>query len=224
MVVGLTRFSKGRRWNGLRCRFFRIWQQMLHLPYARRYGVYRCDSTNLCYLRSLFLSHRGFADHSNLLVGATDIMVNHHSTVANTALCLHPEAFMLQQSPRYARWWNQERLFYMETRRHFRRRHIYRLIYFRHVLQTLAFTLCTLAALLFSLWQPCYWFLAVVAVLWITHAVHRARCFGFTARLLGERSFTFSLPLLLHLVPLWDAEARLRWRFTKRKVFQKKFI
>ena len=224
IVMGYTSFRKGRRWNGLRFRFFRTWQQMLHLPYANRYGAYRCEATNLCYRRSLFLSHRGFADHSNLLVGATDIMVNRHSTPANTVLCLHPDAFVLQQSPRYSRRWYQERLFFMETRRHFRRRHLYRLCYFLHVLQTMLFTLCTLAAVLYSLWKSVYWLLAVVVILWLVHAIRRAKCFNFTTRALGERSFTLSLPLLLNLVPLWDLAARLRWSFTKEKVFQKKFI
>ena len=224
IVMGYTSFRNGRRWNGLRCRFFRTWQQMLHLPYANRYGAYRCDATNLCYRRSLFLSHRGFADHSNLLVGATDIMVNHHSRPANTALCLHPDAFVWQQSPFHSRWWHQERLFFMETRRHFRRRHLYRLCYFRHVLQTVLFTLCTLAAVLYSLWKSVYWLLAFVAILWLAHTICRAKCFNFTTRTLGERSFTLSLPLLLNLVPLWDIAARLRWSLTKEKTFQKKFI
>ncbi|MBQ8051114.1 MAG: glycosyltransferase [Bacteroidaceae bacterium] len=228
MVLGLTRFQGCRGWNGIRLRFFRTWQQMLHLPYARRYGAYRCEGTNLCYRRSFFLAHRGFADDSNLLVGATDIMVNHQSTPQNTALCLHPDSFMLKQAPRYVRWWYQERLFFMETRRHFRRRRLYRLFYFRHVLQTWAFTLATLALVAFALSiKPLTLSLlplVLCPLLWLVHAFYRARWFGVTTRALGERSFTFSLPLLLHLVLLWDIAARLRWRFTKRQTFQKKYI
>ena len=225
IVLGYTHFIKGRGWNGLRCRFFRLWQQMLHFPLVLRHGAYRAEGTNLCYRRSLFLEHRGFAEHSNLLIGATDIMVNHFSNRKNTTVCLHPEAQMLQESPRHARWWRQERLFFMETRRHFRHWILYRIKYALHVMLTWLFTLSTMAVAVATLllWHN-YLLFAAIVFLWLIHAICRQLWFNRSARALGERSFTFTLPLLLHLVAWWDTTAWLRWLFTKKKLFQKKFI
>lgn len=224
IVLGYTLFQKRFGWNALRCRFFRLWQQMLHLPYAARHGAYQAEGTNLCYRRSLFLEHRGFANHSNLLVGATDIMVNHHSTHRNTAVCLHPDAFVLQTPPN-SRWWGEERLFFMETRRHFRHTVLYRLKYLGHVVLTWLFTLATLAALAGYVirWQD-YVLAGTVAALWTLHLAWRAYAFYQGSRALGTRAVMPVLPLLLHLVPWWDGLAWLRWCFTRRRVFQKKFI
>lgn len=226
MVLGYTQFRREAvSWNALRCRFFRLWQQMLHLPYALRHGAYRADGTNLCYRRSLFLQHRGFADHSNLLVGATDIMVNRNSTKENTAVCLHPDAFMEQETPRYARWWRQERLFFMETRRHFSQGLLYRLKYAGLVGLTWLFTLSTVGALLLSLlWLKDSLTAIVVAVLWVLHAICRAYTFTVSTKELGAHPIILTLPVLLHLIPLWDSIAWLHWLFTKKKTFQKKFI
>ena len=225
IVCGHTQFVAAGGWNGLRCLFFRTWQQMLHLPYADRNGAYRADGTNLCYRRSLFLSHRGFAEDANLLVGATDIMVNLHSTPSNTRLCLHPDAFMLQDSPQYPRWWHRERLFFMETRTHFRRRSLYRLRYLGHVLLTWLFSLSTLAAVLVPLlFSRAYEVPIVVGLLWMTHFVVRLLYYGRAATALAARPMPLLLPLLLHWVAVWDASAWLQWRFANKQLFQKKFI
>ncbi|MBR1788123.1 MAG: glycosyltransferase [Bacteroidaceae bacterium] len=225
IVLGRTRFTGGKGWQGLRCRFFRTWQQMLHLPYAQRYRAYRADVGNLCYRRSLFLRHKGFADNSTLLLGATDIMVNRNSTRANTAVCLHPDAVVLQDTPRSTRWWKEERLFFMETRRHFAHGAFYRLQYFTSVSLTWLFTLATVGTVLTdALLLHDYKASVVAAVLWLVHAVFRAVCFNKGAKAMGEASFFPLLPLLLHLVPLWDTAAWLRWRVTPRRMFRKKFI
>lgn len=225
IVLGYTKLGDGKGWNGLRCRFFRLWQQMLTLTLVSRRGAYRADGTNVCYQRSLFLSHKGFADHSNLAVGATDIMVNHHSTKQNTAVCLHPDALMLQSLPKNPRWWHQERLFFMETRRHFRHYLPYRLRYVWNVFLTLAFTLsiASVIASELTLFQN-YYILGIAIALWLIHFCFRALWFNSAARSVGERPMTFSLPLLLHLVPIWDSSAWFQWLFTNKKMFNKKHI
>ena len=225
IVLGRTRFTDGKGWQGLRSRFFRTWQQMRYLPYALRHRAYRTDADNLCYRRSLFLRHKGFADNSTLLLGATDIMANRHSTRLNTAVCLHPDAVVLQATPRSPRWWREERLFFMETRRHFAHGAFYRLGYFASVSLTWLFTLATLGAVLADqLLLHDYKASIAVALLWLAHAVFRAVCFSKGAKAMGEASFLPLLPLLLHLVPLWDTAAWLRWCFTPQRMFRKKFI
>ena len=225
IVVGFTRFRRGQGWNGLRCRFFRTWQHILQLPYILRHGAYSADGTNLCYRRSFFFGHRGFGEDVNLLVGATEIMVNHNSTPTNTVTCLHPDAFMLQDSPQYSKWWHRERLFFMETRSHFRHRLPYRLKYFSHVCLTEAFTLCILATLLVEVFLfEAYIIASVVFVLWLIHAICRAIYYNRALTALGESRITLALPLLFHAIPWWDTTVWLQRLFMKKQVFQKKFI
>lgn len=151
-------------------------------------------------------------------------MVNQNSQRDNTVLCLHPDAFMAQDMPQRERWWQQERLFFMETRRHFRHGWLYRLKYLTHVCLTWLFTLATIGALTLSLLQENYVATITVAVLWALHAIFRAICFQSGARALASHITLGSLPLLLHLVLFWDVTAWLRWCFTRRKMFRKKAI
>lgn len=224
IVLGYTRSVGGKGWSGLRHRFFRTWQQIQNLSYARRHGGYRADGTNLCYRRSLFLEHRGFADDANLLMGATDIMVNRHSNGRNTEVCLHSESFMIQHLPPDRGRWHEERIFFMETRRHFRRTVLFRLRYF--VAAGLAWfaTLCATAGLLGGILFHNTTAAILSAVLWIAYNALCSYLFNRKVKALGERPFTFSYPLLVHLIPLWDTTAWLQWLFTKRQVFRKKFI
>ena len=224
IVLGITRFVEGKGWHGLRCRFFRAWQEMLNFSYAKRHGAYRADGTNLAYRRSLFLEHRGFADHSNLLVGATEIMVNRHSTRQNTALCLHPDAIMFQDTPQYRGWWSQERLFFMETRRHFRHAFLFRLRYLWSIILTWVPTLLAIATVAAGLYLKNHIAVAIAVVLWTAYNSYLIYRFNKKAKTFVEQPFTFSYTLLSHLIPWWDVTAWLHWLFTKRRTFQKKFI
>lgn len=224
IVLGQSRFVDGHGWHGLRCRFFRARQQWLHLHYAKRNGAYRCDGTNLCYRRSLFFEHRGFADHANLLAGATDIMVNHHSTARNTAVCTDPEAIILQDTPRNPDWWSRERLFFMETRRHFRHTFSYRLTYCLAAVLPWVCTLLIATIVVVGLIYHNYIAVGLSLLVWLMYMGYITFSFNRHLKSIGEPSIIASLPLLLHLVPLWDTAAWLRWVFADKYIFKKRFI
>jgi cellulose synthase/poly-beta-1,6-N-acetylglucosamine synthase-like glycosyltransferase len=222
IVLGQSRFVDGHGWHGLRCRFFRARQQWLHLYYAKRNGAYRCDGTNLCYRRSLFFEHRGFADHANLLAGATDIMVNHHSTARNTAVCTDPEAIILQDTPRNPDWWSRERLFFMETRQHMAHGLPYRLRYATALMAQLLWPIAAIA--LIAICWPNPYVLVPVGLMWTALIAVRQWQFFLTTRALGIRPFHASLPLFLHLPLVWDLGAWLRWRMSDKKNYRKRFV
>lgn len=224
IVLGQSRFIGGHGWHGLRCRFFRARQQWLHLHHARRHGAYRCDGTNLCYRRSLFFEHRGFAEHANLLAGATDIMVNHHSTAQNTAVCMHPQAIILQDTPRHPSWWNRERLFFMETRHHFRHTFRYRFKYFTIASLLWLCTLLIVTTVILGLIHHNYTAVGIAVALWLMYLGYCTFSFNRYLKSIGEPAIILALPLLLHLIPYWDTTAWLRWRFTDKHIFKKRFI
>ncbi len=225
IVLGYTRYAMSKRWSSLRFRFYRIWQQLIHFPYVDRHGAYRADGTNVAYRREFFFSHRGFADHTTLLIGATDIMVNHHSTTENTRLCLHPDSLMEQEPPDSNSRWNQDRLFFMETRRHFRHYFLYRTKYAFHVLLTLLFTVSFICVMAFWIATNDITLIATCGTLWLIHTICRNILFIRAIRSLGEKdTFILTLPLFLNLVPCWDISAWLHWLITPKRTFMKKFI
>jgi len=231
MVIGYTRYHGAHGWTGLRYRFFRFWQQTLNLTHALRHYAYRCDPTNLCYRKSTFLQHKGFADATSLLSGYTDIMVNRHSNRHNTSVCLHPDSIMLQDCPETSSMWRHDRLYFMETRRHLQHYFGYRLRYASSVCFTWFYSLVFVTALVVLLIAEFPYehlssrlALGILGLLWLIHLAWRSHCIHRSLRRLGERPMLFILPLLLHLVALWDAMAWLRHLVADKKQFRKKYL
>ncbi len=227
MVLGYTRHADPHGWSGIRRCFFTAWQQMLNLTHARRLYAYRAQPTNLCYRKDFFMKHSGFASNTSLLTGATDIMVNTHSTRENAGICLLPDTVMLQDCPtNNSASWSTERLFFMETRRHLPHHITYRMRYFHRVFMVWLHTLALFAALALTLLftPPPYYLSIAVGVMWFVHMLWRNHCINSTMLALGEPRLYLSTPLLLHLIAKWDATAWLHHRFTNKKRFRKRFI
>lgn len=238
IVLGYTRLLRDKRHNARRARFFHFWQQIRNLHYTTHHGAYRAEATNLCYRKSLFLQNKGFTDGNRLQAGAIEMLVNQNSTRANTAICLHPDSIVEQDTPHIEGWWAQERLFFMETRSHFHRRYPYRLQYFCSTLLTWLFTLTALTAVVtfalpaitsvVTLTTPLPDMLpdllpiviaSFVVILWQIHSFQRTYCYSRAGKSLGEHTFAPLLPLHLHLIPIWDFTAWMRWKLAPKRTF-----
>lgn len=228
IVLGYARLLRDKRHNARRARFFHFWQQIRNLRYATHHGAYRAEATNLCYRKSLFLQNKGFTEGNRLQAGATEMLVNQNSTRANTAICLHPESIVEQDTPHTEGWWAQERLFFMETRSHFQHKYPYRLQYFCSIMLTWLFTLTTLASIgVFAFKLPDFLAIVIIsaiAFLWQIHSFQRIIGYSKACKSLGEHTFAPLLPLFLHLIPLWDITAWIKWKFTPKRTFQIKPI
>lgn len=224
MVVGYTRYAKTANITKRSIRFHRLWHQMMSLTYALKHGAYCCDGTNLAYKKELFLSHQGFASHSTLLTGATDIMVNHHSTKHNTAVCLHPESFVEQQNIKRRRW-RQDRLFFQETRRHFHSSWLYRMRYAATVMLHALLIISMIATSVLSIYNKEYIGAGVAAVLLIVHFIMQGFCFNVTARALNNQPTNYvSIAWFIHLIPIWFAASWLHYQFSDKRQYRKKYI
>jgi len=234
IVLGYTRLLRDKRHNARRARFFHFWQQIRNLHYTTHHGAYCAEATNLCYRKSLFLQNKGFTDGNRLQAGAIEMLVNQNSTCKNTAICLHPDSIVEQDTPPTEGWWAQERLFFMETRSHFRKRYPYRVQYFFSTLLTWMFTLAFLAtvaaftvpAITSITSQPTSIrsllpaiILSLVVILWQIHSFQRTYYYSKASKSLGERNFAPFLPIYLHLIPLWDLTAWIRWKYAPRRTF-----
>ena len=128
-------------------------------------------------------------------------------------------------------------LFFMETRSHLHRNYPYRLQYFCSTLLTWLFTLAACAALVtFAL--PVITSIvtlttslpdllpiviaSLIVILWQIHSFQRTYCYSKASKSLGEHTFAPLLPLHLHLIPIWDLTAWIRWKLAPKRTFYTK--
>lgn len=180
MVLGYANCACRRNYLSRKVSFFNLFHQLQYLPWATRHKAYRCTPSNLAYRKSFFMAHKGFADDVQLVDGAAELLVNHHSTRENTAVNLSKEAKIICGNVESARQWKIKRCYYMETRRHFTHGWGYRFLF--NLKQTIVplFYCITLATASWSIWHQQWYETAAVALLtialtcWKTFQINRS--------------------------------------------------
>lgn len=226
MVLGYTRYKNANNYSTRRLSFYFMWKQLLNLSLLLRgRSAYYADATNMAYKKKLFFSHQGFASGSNLLEGATEIMVNQNSNYHNTALCLQQDAIMEQETPRSANYWKNKRLFFQETQKHFT--HKFAFWINNTALMALHTTMALLlfTTIVLSIIEANYIVSAVAVALWIIHFISQCVLTNNIARLLNNRKLSpFTTAWFMHLLPLWNISTWIRHAFTDKNQFRKKYI
>ena len=220
-IIGFTKYIQGNSWMMKKRQFFRLWQQMLWLPFATNHHPYRADDTILAYRKDYFFEHNGFASDSKLQVGAATLLVNKNISRQQCAVSIGRKAILLQDNP-LPHTWPQEEVFFMETRRHTTYKCLYRTWYAIKVLLPLLFTLSTIVCCL--LWLQNEIVLGILTALWISIYIIRDIYFRKTTKQFDIKSYHLTLPYFCSMIPLWDIQAWLKWRFTNKREFRKKFV
>ena len=112
----------------------------------------------------------------------------------------------------------------MGTRRHFRHTFSYRLTYCLAAVLPWVCTLLIAAIVVLGLIYHNYIAVGLSLLVWLMYMGYITFSFNRHLKSIGEPSIIASLPLLLHLVPLWDTAAWLRWVFADKYIFKKRFI
>ena len=220
-IIGFTKYVQGNSWMMKKRQFFRLWQQMLWLPFATNHHPYRADDTILAYRKDYFFEHNGFASDSKLQVGAATLLVNKNISRQQCAVSIGRKAILLQDNP-LPHTWPQEEVFFMETRRHTTYKCLYRTWYAIKVFLPLLFTLSTIVCCL--LWLQNEIVLGILTALWISIYIIRDIYFRKTTKQFDIKSYHLTLPYFCSMIPLWDIQAWLKWRFTNKREFRKKFV
>ena len=220
-IIGLTKYANCNSWLMLKRQFFRLWQQMLWIPFTENHHPYRADDTLLAYRREYFFGHNGFASDSKLQVGAATLLVNRNISCRQCALSIGRKALLLQDNPQ-PHTWPQEEVFFMETRRHTQYKCLYRTWYALKILLPLLFTLSTVVSCV--LWIENNIVTGILAALWFVVYIVRDIAFNKTTKQFGIKSYHITLPHFCTFIPLWDIQAWIKWRFTNKRAFRKKFV
>ena len=224
IAIGFTRTKQARSYIEHKMSFYRLWQQMKTFGLVQKHGAYRCDATNLAYKKELFLSHQGFATHANLLMGATDIMVNQNSTKHNTVVCLHPEATIEQQMPPHKNW-VLDRLYFRESRKYFKHKAFFEIkSIITGILPPLRLV-TMLATIAIAVWQEQYFIAAIALLLWMVHFGLQGKMFNATMKeLCNTTQSHLRTASFMHMLPYWHIRILLQHTFSNKQKYRKKYI
>ena len=219
--VGISSYESGYGWLGEKIRWSRLWEQMAWMPYALNHAPYCIHPEMVCYRRSHFLSHHGFASPELLAGGTLELLVNHNVGRGRLRVNLLPEASVKLPLPTLYIW-RRERLYNVETRRHLRHSFLPR---FAEAMTLLPFPLYTLGTIVSALlFQDNVPVCLALVVMWMAVCVVQWLMLRPTAVAMGLRRAPSLLPLLMLWLPANKLSTWLKWRFTKKDIFRKKFI
>ena len=77
---------------------------------------------NLMYRKSVFLKNRGFYSHINVVGGDDDLLLNEIATASNTAVCLHPDAFVTSEPKENWRAWLTQKRRHLSVGKYYKTR------------------------------------------------------------------------------------------------------
>jgi len=90
-------------------RFETVQTAMQYFSFALIGQPYMGVGRNLAWKKKLFERVGGFAAHANLPSGDDDLLVNAAARADNTAICLHPQAFVFSEAEKtWPAWWRQK--------------------------------------------------------------------------------------------------------------------
>lgn len=123
IVIGYTNYND----ESSDFRRFELLQSQLYiLREAQLRTAYRCEPGNLMFRKDMFINGRSFDGNLKYIRGEYDFIVNKFAQKGRTAIETHPSAWMLFDDPTDKQW-NNNRLYYMETRKHLQRTFRHRL-------------------------------------------------------------------------------------------------
>lgn len=220
-VVPIVRYTPEKGLQAEYRQFHTLWKQMLWLPHALSHVPYRTEESCLCYRKSHFFAHKGFASNTVLEDGALTLLVNHNIHAGRCHVNALPQAIVESPMPS-VRSWATEQLYFMETRQHLRATTAYR------TEQLLSMTLHLLTPLLLAvltfLPQPCRWAVPMMWLLWLCIAIAEQMTFNATARQLQTPAVRQPVWMLVCRTALDDLHSWCSWRATDRRIFRKRFI
>ena len=107
-------------------RFELLQSQLYILREAQLRTAYRCEPGNLMFRKDMFINGRSFDGNLKFIRGEYDFIVNKFAQKGRTETETDPSAWMLFDDPTDKQW-NNNRLYYMETRKHLQRTFRHRL-------------------------------------------------------------------------------------------------
>ena len=224
IILGYSNYITTKSVLGRFQQYFRLFHQMQYLAWALKHPAYRASGMNMAYRKSFFLQHKGFAGHVNLVNGAEELLVNHNSTPENTTVFIGQNCATRQETPVSSHLCKQELTFYMETRRYFKHKHLYRCSVNWKIFAPWLFCISFFAATTYSILLTDWISTTLFVFLFWGGILLKGFYFNRTARALGESPYHLSLFFYeLALLPR-NINAIIKHRFSPKSHFHRKIV
>jgi len=220
-IIGLTKYASSNNWLMRKRQFLRLWQQMQWIPFAENHHPYWADNTLLAYRKNYFFEHHGFESDSKLLVGAAPLLVNRNISNGQSAISVHNKAILVQDEP-LPHTWLQERVYSIAIRKNATNKYLYNYWYAIRAWLPILYTISTIVSCI--MWISYPFLVGALTVLWLSTHIVRDITFNRTAKQLNIKTYHIMLPFLCLAIPAWNIQAWIRWRFTNKRAFRKKFV
>lgn len=220
-IIGLTKYASSNNWLMRKRQFLRLWQQMQWIPFAENHHPYWADNTLLAYRKNYFFEHHGFESDSKLLVGAAPLLVNRNISNGQSAISVHNKAILVQDEP-LPHTWLQERVYSIAIRKNATNKYLYNYWYAIRAWLPILYTISTIVSCI--MWISYPFLVGALTVLWLSTHIVRDITFNRTAKQLNIKTYHIMLPFLCIAIPAWNILAWIRWRFTNKRAFRKKFV
>ena len=220
IVLGFSGYERGKGWTHRNVCFDNLFRSLrflgmgiLNLPYM---GI----GKNLAYRKELFLKHKGYAAHLDLLWGDDDLFVNEVANSCNTRVEVDPKATMRMERIINRKIWRSEHLGYESTSHHFRG--MQRFLLGFETFSRILFFLSCMAALVWGI-LTCQWLLIVVSVgCLLLRFVSLSFIINKSVNTLGEKHhFYFTLPLFDIKQPFDSLYWKLAYLFADKRDFKR---
>jgi glycosyltransferase involved in cell wall biosynthesis len=163
IVLGYSPFNKSPNFINLVARMENTYTGLSYFSYALNADPYMGVGRNLSYKRALFFKNKGFASHLHIAPGDDDLFINEVANNSNTAICCHPDAFVMTNAKLSFGEWFQQKKRHNFAGKYYKRSHQLKLGFFAFSHAMLWFALCANLIFLSSFG----WALSMLGLYWL---------------------------------------------------------
>lgn len=202
--------------------FYYLQEQSRFLSWAFHHQTCHCNHVNLAFRKEKLLSCKTLGEYGVLLSGIENIFVNRFSTNERTAVCIAPEALLLEISETKDKDWKKEMLNQKEAKCFYKHKSQYGLYSaFRMGIIWLLFLL-SVFTLILSIWAQHWEYTTSIVLLLILWSCLRTRKLKKLSTLFSIKTAGIYLPFYeLRLSCIYWSNS-IRYAFQDKKVFYRK--
>jgi glycosyltransferase involved in cell wall biosynthesis len=188
IILGISVYEKRKGFLNMLIRFETFYTAVQYISFALAGMPYMGVGRNLCYKKSLFFKHKGFASHQHIQSGDDDLFINEVACKNNTGICIDVDGHTLSQ-PKLT--WSE---WFFQKKRHFSAGFHYKWFH-KFVLFLYPFSLvCFIITFVVLLFMQHLFY--IVLSLFLTRYLIQLLIFSKISNKMGEREILLFSPFL----------------------------
>lgn len=196
-------------------RFERLLTACHCLRAASKGATYRYNGNCIALRRKTFMENNGFQNNLKYLRGEYDFLANDYARPSRTSIAIELEAHTIQDAPTRKQWANTN-VFFMETRRHLKRKRVFRMVFNIDNLLLHANIIFQIAALAYALLAGNAIITAAAALSFAITAACKLLIARKAIRFYGDKMAVWPIPLMELRVAWQNLAFMLRHRLSDK--------